>query len=103
MADNWLKTNLDPLMKNSALQNDGLLVIAFDESANDVRDAGDRIAIVLTSPRFSVVTFQSTTLFQHETVLRLMLKGLGRHHSPRLCCHGSKNLELVHLLAARER
>lgn len=39
-ADNWLKTNLDPLIKNSAFQNDGLLIIAFDESANDDTDGG---------------------------------------------------------------
>ena len=76
MADNWLKTNLDPLIENSALQNDGLLLIAFDESANDDADAGGRIAVFLISPRFSMVAFQSTTLFQHETVLRLMLEGL---------------------------
>jgi phosphate/sulfate permease len=77
MADNWLKTNLDPLIKNSALQNDGLLIIAFDESANDIADAGGRIAAALISPRFSMVAFQSTTLFRHETVLGLMLEGLG--------------------------
>jgi phosphatidylinositol-3-phosphatase len=77
MADNWLKTNLDPMIENSALQNDGLLLFAFDGSANDDADAGGRIAVALISPRFSIVAFQSTTLFQHETVLRLMLEGLG--------------------------
>jgi acid phosphatase len=76
-ADNWLKTNLDPLIKNSAFQNDGLLIIAFDESADDDTDGGGRIAVVLISPRFSKVAFQSTILYQHETVLRLMLEGLG--------------------------
>jgi hypothetical protein len=77
MADNWLKTNLDPLIKNSALQNDGLLLFAFDGSANDDADARGRIAVALIGPRFSMVAFQSTTLFQHETGLRLMLEGLG--------------------------
>ncbi len=76
-ADNWLKTNLDRLIKNSAFQNDGLLIIAFDESANDDTDGGGRIAAVLISPRFSKVGFQSTTLYQHDTVLRLTLEGLG--------------------------
>ena len=77
MADNWLKTNLDPLIKNSALQNEGLLIIALDESPNDDTDDWGRIAVVQISARFSMVAFQSTTLFQHETVLRLMLGGLG--------------------------
>jgi len=77
VADNWLKTNIDPLIKNPLFQNDGLLIIAFDESANDNIDGGGRIAVVLISPRFSKVAFQSTTLYQHETALRLMLEGLG--------------------------
>src|SRR5258706_8359740 len=77
VADNWLKTNLDPLIKNPLFQNDGLLIIAFDESATDDTDGGGRIAVVLVSPRFSKVAYQSTTLYHHETVLRLMLEGLG--------------------------
>ena len=32
VADNWLKTNIDPLIKSAQFQKDGLLVIAFDES-----------------------------------------------------------------------
>jgi len=77
VADKWLKTNIDPLIKNPTFQNDGLLIIAYDESANDDTDGGGRIAVVLISPRFSKVAHQSTTLYQHETVLRLMLEGLG--------------------------
>src|SRR6266436_2728932 len=77
VADNWLKTNIDPLIKNPLFQNDGLLIIAFDESANDNIDGGGRIAVVLITPRFSKVAFQSTTLYQHDTALRLMLEGLG--------------------------
>src|SRR5439155_1114297 len=29
-ADQWLQTNIDPLVKNAAFQRDGLLVIVFD-------------------------------------------------------------------------
>lgn len=76
-ADNWLMTNIDPLIKNSAFQNDGLLIIVFDESANDNTDGGGRVAAVLVSPKFSKVAYQSTTLYQHETILRLTLESLG--------------------------
>src|SRR5467141_3667908 len=76
-ADSWLKTNVDPLIKNAAFQKDGLLVIVFDESANDNTDGGGRVAVVLISPAFSHVAYQSTTFYQHESVLRLMLEGLG--------------------------
>ncbi|HET7151989.1 MAG TPA: alkaline phosphatase family protein, partial [Candidatus Acidoferrum sp.] len=76
-ADSWLMTNIDPLIKNSVFQNDGLLIIVFDESANDNTDGGGRVAAVLISPKFSKVAYQSTTLYQHETILRLTLESLG--------------------------
>src|SRR6266404_2080206 len=76
-ADTWLQTNIDPLIKNATFQKDGLLVIVFDESANDNTSGGGRVAAVLISPAFSHVAYQSTTFYQHESVLRLMLAGLG--------------------------
>src|SRR5258707_1388514 len=76
-ADSCLKPNIDPLIKNATFQKDGLLVIVFDESANDNTDGGGRVAVVLISPAFSHVAYQSTTFYQHDSVLRLMLEGLG--------------------------
>jgi phospholipase C len=34
-ADNWLKTNIEPLVQSSTIQNGGLLIIVFDESQDD--------------------------------------------------------------------
>src|SRR5882762_10210106 len=76
-ADSWLRTNIDPLIKNPMFQKDGLLVIVFDESGNDNTSGGGRVAAVLISPPFSRVAYQSSTFYQHESVLRLMLEGLG--------------------------
>jgi acid phosphatase len=76
-ADNWLKNNIDPLIKNSLFQKDGLLVIVFDESGNDNTNGGGRVVCALISPAFSKPGYQSSTLYQHESVLRLMLEGLG--------------------------
>jgi acid phosphatase len=76
-ADSWLRTNIDPLIKNPTFQKDGLLVIVFDESANDNTNGGGRVAAVLISPPFSHAAYQSSTFYQHESVLRLMLEGLG--------------------------
>jgi acid phosphatase len=76
VADNWLKTNIDPLIKSPQFQKDGLLVIAFDESGNDNTNGGGRVAAVIISP-FAKTGYKSTTLYQHESVLRLMLEGLG--------------------------
>ena len=76
VADNWLKTNIDPLIKSAEFQKDGLLIIAFDESANDNTNGGGRVAAVIISP-LAKGGYQSTTIYQHESVLRLMLEGLG--------------------------
>ena len=76
MADNCLKTNIDPLIKSAQFQKNGLLVIAFDESGSDNTNGGGRVVAVIISP-FSKPGFKSTTLYQEESVLRLMLEGLG--------------------------
>jgi phosphatidylinositol-3-phosphatase len=75
-ADNWLKTNIDPLIKSAQFQTDGLLVIAFDESADDSTHGGGHVVAVVISP-FSKPGYRSTTFYQGESVLRLMLEGLG--------------------------
>lgn len=76
-ADQWLQTNIDPLIKSSAFQNNGLLIIVFDESETlDIRHGGGHVAAVLIGPRVKS-GFQSSTLFQHESTLRLILSTLG--------------------------
>jgi acid phosphatase len=76
-ADTWLQTNIDPLIKNSAFQKDGLLIITFDESGGDNTHGGGRVVCVLISPASSKKAFQSTALYQHPSLLRLTLEGLG--------------------------
>jgi hypothetical protein len=76
VADNWLETNIDPLIKNATFRTDGLLIILFDESGSDNTNGGGRVAAVLISP-FSKHGFKSTTQYQHQSVVRLMLEGLG--------------------------
>jgi hypothetical protein len=76
IADAWLNTNIDPLIKSSSFQN-GLLIIVFDESANDNTHGGGQVAWVVVSPAFSKLGYKSSTLYQHQNTLRLMLEGLG--------------------------
>ena len=76
-ADRWLKNNIDPLIKNSAFQKDGLLIIVFDESGSDNTDGGGRVVCALISPSFSKLAYPSTSIYQHPSLLRLMLEGLG--------------------------
>ena len=80
-VDPWLQANIDPLIKNPVFQKDGLLIVVCDESQNYNTHGGGRIPAVLISPAFSRVAYQSTTRYQHQSLLRLTLEGLGRAKS----------------------
>ncbi len=75
-ADTWLKNNIDPLIKSATFQQDGLLIIVFDESGGDNTNGGGRVAWVAVSPK-SKLGYQSAMLYQHQSTLRLILHGLG--------------------------
>jgi phosphatidylinositol-3-phosphatase len=71
-ADNWLKNNIDPLIKSPALAN-SVFVIVFDESLDvDVVNGGGKIAWVMAGSHVKSA-FKSTTLYQHQSTLRLIL------------------------------
>ena len=71
-ADAWLKTQIDPLLNSPAFAN-SLLIITWDEGNNsDIANGGGQVATVLAGPR-AKAAFQSSTLFQHEATLRLIL------------------------------
>jgi phosphatidylinositol-3-phosphatase len=75
-ADTWLRTHIAPLLASATFQRDGLLVITFDEAGSDDTHGGGRIAWVVVSPKVKR-GYQSTTLYQHESTLRLTLEALG--------------------------
>jgi len=75
-ADSWLQTNIDPLVRSSAFHQDGLLIILFDESGGDNTHGGGRIVWVVVSSK-AKRGYQSTTLYQHASTLRLTAKVLG--------------------------
>ncbi len=76
-ADAWLKTNLSPLLASADFQQDGLLIITFDESTtSDTAYGGGHIFTALVGPKVKK-GYQSTTLYQHQSVLRTMLAALG--------------------------
>jgi len=82
VADAWLERNIAPLLTSSPFKNDGLLIIVFDESSNDNTNGGGRVSAVFVSPAFSKPGYLSTTLYQHQSTLRLMLEGLGVQSLP---------------------
>ena len=77
-ADSWLQTNVViPLSNNSAFApgGDGLLIVEFDEAANsDITNGGGHISPVLWGPTVKAgYTQTSTTLYQHQSMLRTMM------------------------------
>ncbi len=77
-ADNWLKTNIDPLIASAdfSTPGGGLLIITFDESAkSDTSQGGGRVAWVIVGPNVKR-GFTSSTCFQHESTLRLMSEAI---------------------------
>ncbi len=77
VADAWLAHNIGPLLNSSTFQKDGLLIIVFDEAdGSDSTHGGGHVAAVIVSPQ-AKAGFQSTTLYQHQSTLRLILQGLG--------------------------
>src|SRR5437660_273520 len=75
-ADTWLRNNIDPLVTSPLFQNDGILVIVFDEAGSDNTNGGGKIAWVVVSPK-AKTGFKSTTVYQHQSTLRMMAEALG--------------------------
>lgn len=81
-ADNWLKTNIAPLIASATFQKDGLLIIVFDEGANgDNQHGGGHVAAVVIGPKVKA-GMKSTTLYQHQNTLKTILQALGVNSYP---------------------
>ena len=74
-ADSWLKNNIDPLINSPALAN-SVFIIVFDESLDtDIAPApngGGNIAWVMAGSHVKSA-FKSTTTYQHQSTLRLIM------------------------------
>lgn len=76
-ADAWLKSKLAPLLASAAFQQNGLLVITFDESfTTDTAHGGGHIATIIVSPK-AKRAFKSANLYQHQNVLRMVMEAVG--------------------------
>jgi hypothetical protein len=74
--DLWLKNNLGPFLSSPAFAN-SLVILTFDEGQpTDLAHGGGRVSTLIISPK-SKVGYKSTTFYQHESTLRLMMKVLG--------------------------
>jgi hypothetical protein len=71
-ADNWLRAHIAPLIASPAFAN-GVLIITFDEGVDtDLANGGGQVATVLVGAHVKA-GFRSTTFYQHQSTLRLIL------------------------------
>lgn len=71
-ADAWLQANIDPVIKSPNFAN-SVLVIVFDEGdITDLANGGGQVAAVLVGSHVKT-GFKSTTTYQHQSTLRLIL------------------------------
>jgi phosphatidylinositol-3-phosphatase len=81
-ADQWLQSNINPLVTSNQFQGNSVLLIVFDESEiTDLAHGGGHVAMVIAGPQIKPGV-QSSTLFQHESTLRLVLSTLGVNSFP---------------------
>ncbi len=71
-ADAWLQANIDPLIKSPNFAN-SVLIITFDEGdILDLANGGGQVATVILGSHVKT-GFKSTTTYQHQSTLRLIL------------------------------
>lgn len=76
-ADSWLQTNVAPLIASPAFQQDGLLVIVFDEGAQiDLTHGGGQVPMIVISPK-AKGGYQSNNFYEHASTLRLLVEATG--------------------------
>jgi acid phosphatase len=81
--DNWVSTNVGPLIHSSAF-GDGVLIYTWDESdINDASNPNKLVATILIGSKVKT-GYQSTTPYQHQSTLRLTMQLLGVKDYPGL-------------------
>jgi phosphatidylinositol-3-phosphatase len=81
-ADDWLKANIARLFSDNSFQQDGLLVVVFDESTSaDKAYGGGHIVMVAAGPKVKR-GYKATGFYQHEDLLRMLGEAVGLESFP---------------------
>lgn len=76
-ADAFLKANIAPLLSNPTFQQDGILIILFDEGfSTDTAHGGGHVAALMLGPNVKK-GYKSIALYQHQNLLRTVMDALG--------------------------
>ena len=91
-ADTWLRSNLEPLITNPALLK-SVFIVVFDEALDtDATLGGGRVPLVMVGTQVKT-GFQSVTLYQHQSILRLIVDLLRVSDHPGLSATAAPMLE----------
>lgn len=93
-ADQWLQTNIGPLISDPQFRQDGLLFIVFDESrGTDTAYGGGQIVCVMVGPSVKP-GYRSDILYQHQNLLRTVcdLLGIGSFSTPSLATDAAASM-----------
>jgi acid phosphatase len=80
-GDAWLAANVPALLNDAAFQSGGILVITFDESSDTSPTSSGLIPMIIAGATVKP-GYVSTTFYQHQSTLRLMLRALGVFNYP---------------------
>jgi phosphatidylinositol-3-phosphatase len=82
-VDQWVQNNIQPLIDSTVMQ-DSVLVYTWDESVlSDVTNQGGHVATILIGGKVKT-GYKSSTVYQHQSTLRLAMKLLGVNDYPGL-------------------
>jgi hypothetical protein len=84
-----MRKNVAPILSDLAFQQNGLLVIAFDESnSSDSAYGGGRIAVAVVGPKVKR-GYKGTNFYQHQSLLRMTAESLGLTSFPGAAANAS--------------
>lgn len=81
-ADGWLQHNIGPLLSTTEFQTSGLLIVLFEESADDITNGGGHVLAMMTGTHVRAGYKTSTTSYDHRSLLSLTMKAIGVPNIP---------------------
>ncbi len=75
-VDTWLSGNVGPLLQNSTVMANTVVVVTFDEALTDNMNGGGKVATVFAGPLVKP-GYQSTSTYNFDSLLRFSLESLG--------------------------
>ena len=81
-ADTWLQTNIAPLLANPAFAQSGLLIITFDESADEITNGGGHVVTLLLGTHVKSGYAGTIQQYDHRSLLSLTLNAVSVTNVP---------------------